>query len=94
MTGVQTCALPILHGMPGIKEVGIIGVQDDILGQAIKAFVALEADSDLNEKKIKKYCLLHLESFMVPNEIIFLKKLPKTSNGKIDKNVLQDMVVI
>ncbi len=83
----------ILHGMPGIKEVGIIGVQDDILGQAIKAFVVLEADSDLNEKKIKKYCLLHLESFMVPNEIIFLKKLPKTSNGKIDKNVLQDIVI-
>lgn len=82
----------ILHGITGIKEVGIIGVQDDILGQAIKAFVALEADSDLNDKMIKKYCLSHLENFMVPNEIIFLDKLPKTSNGKIDKKVLQEMV--
>jgi len=82
----------ILHGIEGIKEVGIIGIEDDILGQAIKAFVALESGSDLNDKKIKKYCLSHLENFMVPNEIIFIDKLPKTSNGKIDKKELQDMV--
>lgn len=83
----------ILHGIAGIKEVGIIGVQDDILGQAIKAFVVLETNSDLNDKKIKKYCLSHLENFMVPSEFIFIDKLPKTSNGKIDKKVLQDMVI-
>ena len=83
----------ILHGITGIKEVAIIGVQDDILGQAIKAFVVLEADSDLNDKKIKKYCLTHLENFMVPNEFVFIDKLPKTSNGKIDKKELQDMVI-
>ena len=84
----------ILHGIAGIKEVGIIGVQDDILGQAIKAFVVLETSSDLNDKMIKKYCLSHLENFMVPGEIIFMDELPKTSNGKIDKKVLQEMVVV
>ena len=83
----------ILHGLAGIKEVGIIGVEDDILGQAIKAFVALETNSDLNDKKIKRYCLSHLENFMVPNEFIFIDKLPKTSNGKLDKNALQNMVI-
>jgi len=82
----------ILHGIEGIKEVGIIGVQDNVLGQAIKAFVVLEESSDLNDKMIKKYCLSYLENFMVPNEFIFIDKLPKTSNGKIDKNVLQEMV--
>ena len=82
----------ILHGIAGIKEVGIIGVKDNVLGQAIKAFVVLELGSDLTDKMIKKYCLSHLENFMVPNEIIFLDKLPKTSNGKIDKNALHEMV--
>lgn len=47
----------ILHGIEGIKEVGITGVEDEVLGQAIKAFVVLEANSDLNDKMIKKYCL-------------------------------------
>ncbi|MFV1984298.1 MAG: class I adenylate-forming enzyme family protein [Thiohalomonadales bacterium] len=83
-----------LHGITGIKEVGIIGVLDDILGQAIKAFIVLEAGSDLNDKMIKKYCFSHLENFMVPNEIIFIDILPKTSNGKIDKKLLQNMVRI
>jgi acyl-coenzyme A synthetase/AMP-(fatty) acid ligase len=82
----------ILHGLAGIKEVGVIGVQDNILGQAIKAFVVLESGSDLSDKMIKKYCLSHLENFMVPSQIIFLDKLPKTSNGKIDKLALQETV--
>lgn len=82
----------ILHGLSGIKEIGIVGVHDDILGQAIKAFVVVETGSDLNDKKIRKYCLSHLENFMVPNEFIYINKLPKTSNGKIDKNTLQKML--
>lgn len=84
----------VLHGISGVKEVGVVGVQDEVLGQAINAFVVMEADSDLNDKKIKKYCLSHLENFMVPGEIIFLDKLPKTSNGKIDKLALQEMVLV
>jgi len=83
-----------LHGITGIKEVGIIGVDDDILGQAIKAFIVLVAGSDLNDKMIKKYCFSNLENFMVPNEIIFIDILPKTANGKIDKKSLKLMVRI
>ena len=77
-----------MHGIPGIKEVGIVGVPDDLLGQAIKAFIVLETSSDLNDKMIKKYCLSHLENFMVPSEIIFMDELPKTDNGKLDKKKL------
>lgn len=81
----------VLHGIEGVKEVVVIGVKDDVLGQAIKAFIVLEAGTDLNDKKIKKYCLLHLENFMVPSEIIIMDELPKTDNGKIDKKRVVDV---
>lgn len=77
-----------LHGMPGIKEIAVIGINDEVFGQAIKAFVVAEDQAELNDKKVKKYCLSHLENFMVPKEIVFVDSLPKTANGKIDKKQL------
>jgi len=78
----------VLHSMPEIKEAAVLGVKDEIFGQAIKAFIVLEDSVELNDKQIKKYCLSHLENFMVPGIIEFKDNLPKTANGKIDKLLL------
>ncbi len=81
---VENC----LHGMPGIREAAVVGFDDPILGQAIRAFVVLEPDADLSDKDVKKYCLAHLENFMVPKEVCFRNSLPKTATGKIRKGGL------
>jgi len=78
----------VLHGMSEIKEAAVIGVTDEIFGQSIKAFVVLEKGADIKDKQIKKYCMSHLENFMVPKDIVFMDELPKTANGKIDKKFL------
>jgi len=80
--------------LDGIKEAAIIGVTDDILGQIIVAFIVLDRDISLNTKKIKMHCTKNLEAFMVPKDVIFLDVLPKSSNGKIDKNKLSDRTQI
>jgi acyl-coenzyme A synthetase/AMP-(fatty) acid ligase len=71
--------------MHGIRDAAVIGVADEIHGESIRAYVSLEKDSDLDEKKIKKYCLSHLENFMIPKEVVFLDELPKLQNQKIDR---------
>jgi len=63
----------------------VIGVPDEILGQAIKAFVAFKDGQILNERDIIRHCKRNLEDFMVPKEILFMRNLPKSPNGKIDK---------
>jgi long-chain acyl-CoA synthetase len=78
----------VLHGMPGIREAAVVGMADTLLGQAIRAFVALEPGVSLSDKEIIKYCLSRLENFMVPKEVVFLPELPKTSTGKISKRTL------
>lgn len=75
----------VLHAIPGIKDAAVFGVSDDIHGQSVRAFVSLEDGSDLNERQIKKFCLAHLENFMIPKEIVFLDELPKLQNQKIDR---------
>ena len=79
----------IIYEIEDICEVGVIGVPDEILGQAIKAFVVLKKDSKLTEKDIIQYCLKNLENFMAPKYVEIRQKLPKTSTGKIRKKDLK-----
>ncbi len=83
---VENC----LHGLPGVLEAAVLGFPDELLGEAIRAFIALEEGAKWTEKEIKAYCLSRLENFMVPKEVVFLKELPKTPAGKIRKKGLRD----
>jgi acyl-CoA synthetase (AMP-forming)/AMP-acid ligase II len=78
----------VLHGMEGIREAVVIGVDEIQLGQAIYAFVVQEKGVNLSERKVKKFCLSRLENFMVPHVVVFVEKMPKTANGKVDKKLL------
>ncbi len=77
-----------------------IGRKDDIIksrgekvspkeiGQAIKAVITLKEGTHLTEKDILRYCAKHLEEFMIPKLVEFRTRMPRTSNGKIDKKEL------
>ena len=73
----------------GVSECAVIGVDDEILGQAIKAFVVLNPQTLLNKKDITTYCARNLEPYSVPKYIEILDELPKTTHGKIDKRALK-----
>jgi acyl-coenzyme A synthetase/AMP-(fatty) acid ligase len=81
---VENC----LHGIPGVREAAVIGVPDELFGEAVKAFVALERGAALTDREIRAVCTAKLENFAVPKEIVFLDELPKTSTGKIRKKDL------
>jgi long-chain acyl-CoA synthetase len=78
-----------ISGMEGIAEVAVIGVPDEILGQAIKVYIVPGPGVELVEKQVLKYCAENMETFMVPKYIEFMDSLPKTPNGKIDKKQLK-----
>jgi amino acid adenylation domain-containing protein len=78
-----------ISSMEGVAEVAIIGVPDEIFGQAIKAYIVPAPGIELQEKQALKYCAENMESFMVPKYIEFMDSLPRTPNGKIDKKQLK-----
>lgn len=78
-----------LYGLEGILEAAVIGVPDEIVGEAVKAFVALEAGAVVTENDILRHCAAHLENFMIPKYVEIVKALPKTATGKISKKELK-----
>ena len=78
-----------LCSMPGVVEAAVLGVPDDILGQAVRAYIVTVKETTLTSDQIMKYCSTHLEPFMVPKYVDFRETLPKNPSGKIDKKVLK-----
>jgi amino acid adenylation domain-containing protein len=78
-----------LQSIAGVHEAAVIGVADDVLGQAVEAFVVLAHGATLSHADLLYECRALLEPYMVPRRISLVPSLPKTPNGKIDKTELR-----
>ena len=79
----------VLHALGGVLEAAVIGVDDALLGQAVKAFVVCKPGVSLTERDVIKHCLAHIENFMAPKYVEFVDALPRTDTGKIKKTGLR-----
>jgi long-chain acyl-CoA synthetase len=73
----------IIAEFSGIIESAVIGVPDEILGEALVAYIVPKEKID--QKELRKHLRLNLAPFKIPGEIIEIEALPKTTSGKIKK---------
>ena len=69
--------------LPGVAEVGVTGIPDELLGQAIKAVVVMKDGSKLDVRTVKAHCRQHLAMYKVPKVVEFTHALPYTATGKV-----------
>jgi amino acid adenylation domain-containing protein len=78
-----------LLAIEGVREAAVVGVEDEVLGQAVKAFAVLDDGFTLTAKELQRQCQGRLESFMVPKYVEVVSALPRTDTGKIKKTGLR-----
>jgi len=77
---------------PQIAEAAVVGIPDEIKGQAIAAFIILKegcvASSEL-ETEVIQFIRNKIGAIATPKKIVFTPELPKTRSGKIMRRVLK-----
>lgn len=79
----------ILYSHPEILEAAVVGRPDNYWGETACAFVKLKETKQATPESIIAFCRERLPHYMAPRTVIF-GELPKTSTGKVQKNVLRE----
>ena len=78
-----------LSKFPKIKDVAVIGLADERLGEIAAAIIELNPDTECTEQEINDFCK-ELPRYKRPKKIIFTK-VPRNATGKIEKPKLREM---
>jgi acyl-coenzyme A synthetase/AMP-(fatty) acid ligase len=81
---------------PDVLEAGVVAVPDEQWGERPKAYITVKAKdgqtSPLRPEAVIEWAKnqSNISRYMVPREVEIVDELPKTSTGKIQKNVLRE----
>ena len=74
----------VLRLAPGVRDVAVVGVADERLGEVPVAFVVGEADA----AELDALCRQHLVPYKVPADFVFMESLPRSEVGKVLRRAL------
>lgn len=78
----------VIAEIPGVREVAVVGIDDKVLGQVVKAFVVAPGLPPNSESHIKAHCRERLATYKIPRDIAFVSALPRTASGKVRRAAL------
>jgi crotonobetaine/carnitine-CoA ligase len=83
----------VLLQHPAVFECAVIGLPDELRDESIVGVVVLHQGHQVTTAELIEFCLGKLAKFRVPQQIIIMDSLPKTSVGKIQKHLIRDDLI-
>jgi acetyl-CoA synthetase len=78
-----------------VAEAAVVGINDELTGQAVNAFVALK-DGTESSDQVKKDLVMQVRKsigpFAAPKAIFVVPDLPKTRSGKIMRRIMRKIL--
>ena len=81
----------VIMELPYVLECGVSAEPDEVRGQVVKASIVLvkgTEPTDELKKEIQKYVKERTAPYKYPRIVVFRDELPKTTSGKIKRNML------
>lgn len=81
---------------PAVPETAVIGYPHEIKGEAAFAFIVLKdkaGDKDAVTSELRSTVATKIAKYAVPDEILVVKRLPKTRSGKIMRRLLRKIIM-
>lgn len=78
-----------------VAEAAVVGISDELTGQAVNAFVALKEGNETNDQVRKDLVMQVRKSigpFAAPKAVFVVEDLPKTRSGKIMRRILRKIL--
>ncbi len=80
----------VLYAHPAVREAAAAGVPDPYYGETIRAYVVLKEGATATAEELIAHCAKNLAKYKVPSRIEFVRELPRTTVGKIDRRTLRE----
>ncbi|KAF8418824.1 hypothetical protein EV426DRAFT_678734 [Tirmania nivea] len=98
ISGGENISSVALEGMlaahPAVLEAAVIAVPDAVFGERPRAYVTLKPGHSATGPALAAWARSggagDISGFMAPREVLVVRDLPKTSTGKVRKNVLRE----
>ncbi|RAL66078.1 hypothetical protein DID88_005737 [Monilinia fructigena] len=78
-----------------VAEAAVVGINDELTGQAVNAFVAIKDGNEITDQ-LKKDLILQVRKsigpFAAPKAVFAVPDLPKTRSGKIMRRILRKIL--
>ena len=82
-----------LYTHPKVKEVQVVGIPNERLGEIVCAWVRLPEGIDATEAELKEFCQGQIAYYKIPEHIRFVTEFPATLSGKIQKYKMREFEI-
>ncbi|KAH8697655.1 hypothetical protein BGW36DRAFT_171922 [Talaromyces proteolyticus] len=80
---------------PMVAEAAVVGISDELTGQAVNAFVSLKSGNESTDQ-VRKDLIMQVRKsigpFAAPKAVFAVEDLPKTRSGKIMRRILRKIL--
>jgi fatty-acyl-CoA synthase len=76
---------------PAVQRAGVIGVPNELGGEAVWAYVELVPGATLSATQVRSFCRGKIASYKVPSQVRFVERLPVSVTDKVQRYKLREL---
>jgi long-chain acyl-CoA synthetase len=82
-----------LYKHPAVLEAGVVGIPDPIYGERVVASIVLREGQTVDPQELRQFAQKLLADYKLPEDILFLKELPRSPVGKVHRRTLKEQLL-